>query len=368
MSQSNGYVPKDNSAARMAIDNLLRRELKVGNPDDPKQVAEALLARFKDTPKAIAITREAQGLPFSTTAATPTPVATGVTSSENEWQQAVSDVERDLEELTTNAVLKDIKPELRGWAAAIRAAITEGYNAARFAMDPRQRDKALGVRRNLGDYARLARLIGALTTPITINYRKLAQSLDEVSAVLLVMTGEALSNIALNGGRYLLQVPYSELQIRRDAAINALRNLTGSAQTAYDPNDWQRGLDAYRQLYSFLESYAQGDLRILLVETELMRIMDTLIQRSQQGSIEGLRQLGATARIDIDRIRRLVTIAKQAITPPSPPLTAFVDTLQLFIDAFESSGGYRLLRIARPSYFTLWTVRFIGSRPDCFWT
>jgi hypothetical protein len=348
MSQNNGTTPVNPTIARTALDNLLRRELKVSNPNDSAEVAQALLSRYKGTAKATAIAREAQGVPFLLEPASTAPVPVGERSSETELQQAITDVDRDLKELTTNTILKDITPELEGWAIAIRSAITEGVNAARFAIDSRQRDKTFGIRRSLGDYARISRLIGALTPALNINYRKLAQSLDEVAAVLMVKMGEAISSIGFNSGRYLLQVAYSDLQIRRDAVIYALRNLTGSAQEAYDPSDWQRGLNAYRLFYRYLEQYAQGDLRSLLVETELARLMDSILQRAGQGGTESLRQLGATFQVDIERLRRLVIIGNKAVTPASPPFTAFLDAVQLFIDAVQPAGGSRLIRIARP--------------------
>lgn len=334
--------------ARMALDNLLRRELKVSDPNDAKLVAEALLTRYKDTPKAIAISREAQGVPFLTAPTTPISLAKAATASDAELQQAIDDIERDLQELTTNTILKDITLELQGWASAVRSTLVEGSMAARFALDPRQRDKAFGARRSLGDYARIARLVGALTPALNVNYRKLAQSLDEAAAVLLVMMGEALANVSFSGGRFLLQAPYSELQVRRDAAIYALRNLTGSTQDAYGPNEWPRGLDAYRRLYDTLEQQGQGDLRALLVENELSRMMDVLIQRAAHGNADGLRALGATAQLDLQRFRRLITIGQRLVVPESPPLTTFLTALQLFADSFNSSGGFRLLRVARP--------------------
>jgi hypothetical protein len=217
MAQNNGMLP--NSASRMALDNLLRRELKVSDPNDAKQIAEALFARYKDTPRAAAITREAQGVPFALTPSTAMPMPQVMRSSDTEWEQAVNDVERDLQALSENAILKDIKPELQGWTMAIRSAIADGVNAARYALDARRRDVAFGLRRTLGDYARMARLVGILTPGMNINYRKLAQSLDEVASVLLVMMGEAIANVGFNGGRFLLQAPYSELQARRDAVI-----------------------------------------------------------------------------------------------------------------------------------------------------
>jgi len=345
MAKNNGLMP--NSSSRMALDNLLRRELKVSDPNDAKQIAEALLNRYKNNPRALAINKEAEGVPFLLASGTPMPLQQAPTSSDAEMQQAINDVERDLRELTTNSILKDVTPELEGWAMAVRSAIQEGVNSARFALDPRQRDKTFGIRRTLGDYARLARLVGALTPTMSLIYRKFAQSLDEVASVLFVMMGEALSNVGF-GGRYLLQAPYSELQVRRDAVIYALRNLVGATQEAYAPNEWPRGIDAYRQLFQRLEEQGQGDLRALLVEGELSRVMDALIQRSGQGSVAGLRQLGATAQLDVERLRRLVIVGKNLIYPAAPPLTAFLEALQLFVDGFEPSGGFRLLRIARP--------------------
>ena len=332
----------------MALDNIIRRELRVSDPSDPNQIAQALLTRYKDTPRAQAISQEAKGLPFLQAAPMQALVPQAATSSDSELQQAKDDVERDLHELTTSSLLKDVTPEIQGWAQAVRSAIQEGTMAARFALNPRQRDKAFAIRRQLGDYARLARLVGALTPSMSLTYRKFAQSLDEVAAVVLVTMGEALANVGFNGGRFLLQAPYSELQVRRDAAIYALRNLIGATQEAFGPNVWPRGLDAYRSLFRILEDQGQGDLRSLLLENELARIMDELIQRAAHGRAEGLRALGATAQLDLERFRRLVLVGRRAVSPESPPLTAFLEALALFADAFESSGGFRLMRIARP--------------------
>ncbi|MGF1613150.1 MAG: hypothetical protein ACFCVA_04340 [Gammaproteobacteria bacterium] len=336
------------SHQRLALDNLIRRELRVSDPNDPQQIANALLERFREDPRAKAIAQEAKGLPFLlSTPVNGMPTVQAPTSSAAELQQAKDDVDRDLQELLTNSLLKDVTPEIEGWAQAVRTAIQEGTTAARFALDPRQRDKAFGIRRQLGNYARMARLVGALTPTMSLTYRKFAQSLDEVAAVLLVMMGEALANIGFNGGRYLLQVPYADLQVRRDAAIYALRNLTGSTQEAYGQN-YSWGLHAYRELYEKLEQRGQGELRSLLVEGELSRSMDELIHRASHGSPEGLRQLGATAELQLERFRRLIVIAQTEVPGDWPPLTSFLDAMLLFVNAFETSGGFRLMRIARP--------------------
>jgi len=103
---------------------------------------------------------------------------------------------------------------------------------------------------------------------MTQNYRRLGQALDETSAVLLVMLGESLASVGFASGYYLLQVPIAELQQRRDAVIFALRKFMGGAQQAYGPDDWPRGIDAYRRLYRWLEQQGQGDLRSLLIEND----------------------------------------------------------------------------------------------------
>jgi hypothetical protein len=348
-SQPNGSQQRlvlDNQ--RLALDNLIRRELNVGDPSDPAQIARALLARYQDDPRARALDQEAQGLPFLPAARSLSPMTATPTSSDNELALAMADVEKGVTDLTTNPLLKDITPELQGWADAVRSAIQAGSTAARFAMDARQRDKAIAMRRTLGDYAHMARLVGALTPGMNPNYRAFAQSLDEAAAVILVIAGDAISSVGLNRGQFLLQAPYSELQTRRDAVIYALRNLVGATQQAFSPNDWPRGLDAYRRLYDFLERQGQGDLRSLLVETELARAMDALIQRAANGTADGLRALGATAQLDLEQMRRLVLIGRNVRHPHEPPLTSFLEGLQLFLDAFNTAGGIRLVNIARP--------------------
>ena len=333
---------------RLEMDNLIRRELGVGDPSNPQQIANALRERYQHDARTRAIEQEAQGLPFLQTKPLFVPAAMERTATAIDLEQARQDVDKDLQELTSSNLLKDVAPELDGWADAIRAAVAEATNAARFGLDPRQRDRAFGLRRTLGDYARLARLVGALTPSMNDSYRSLAQSIDEVNSVILVLVGESMANNGFAGGRFLLQAPYSELQTRRDACMHALRNLLGSLQFTGQPNDWPRGIDAYRRLFDALELQGQGDLRALMTEQELGRTMDALVRRAAQGTASGLRALGSTAQVDLQRFYRLINFGYQLVNPESPPLTSFLEALRLFADGFGTAGGFRLLRVARP--------------------
>ena len=82
--------------------------------------------------------------------------------------------------------------------------------------------------------------------------------------------------------------------------------------------------------------------------------MDTLITRARNGTADGLRALGVTAQIDIERFRRMAIVAPGALSDElgrrdrSPPLEAYLQALDLFAETFKPAGGLRLLRIARP--------------------
>lgn len=346
--ESSGSRTSTSNKQQLALDNLIRRELRVGDPRNPEQVANALLDRYQNDRRAAAIQQEAQGLPFLRAPQAYAPAAVEHTATSIDLKQAMSDIDKDLQQITGNNLLKDISAELAGWSDAIRTAADEGVNAARFGINPTNRDRAFGIRRTLGDYARLSRLVGALTPSASHEFRSLAQSIDEVCAVMLVMLGESMANNGFAGGRFLLQAPFTEMQTRRDACMHALQNMLSSLSYNQGPNDWPRGIDAYRRLFDALEAQGQGDLRALMTEHELGRIMDNLVRRAAHGSSEGLRALGSTAQVDLNRVYRLVNFGYRLVDPESPPLTAFLESLRLFADGFGPAGGSRLLRVARP--------------------
>ena len=335
--------PSSTATASLALDNLIRSQLRVSDPRDPKQIAEALLNYYRDLPQAIAVRQEAQGLPFLQAPAAPALPPPQPTSSDAEFRIADGDVERALTDLSTNPLTNDITPEMHGWGGLIRGAVVQGYTAARQGLDPSQRDMVIAIRRQLGEYARMARFVGTLSPGMTQNFRRLGQALDEMSAVLLVMLGELLASVGFASGYYLLQVPLAELQQRRDAVIFALRNFMGGAQQAYGPDDWPRGVEAYRRLYNWLEAQGQGDLRSLLIENEVAQTMDTLISRAQNGTAEGLRALGVTAQLDIERFRRMAMVAPGAMArngyfDRSPPLEGILFTSTRVVCRYFQAG------------------------------
>jgi hypothetical protein len=350
----------DRTQAAVALDNLIRRHLRVGDPRDPSAVAAALRDRYTDD--RAALEQEAAGLPFFKIARIERS-APDDNSTRSEERQAKGDVHQDLIAMTSNALLKDIHPELTGWSQTIRRAVDEGTAAARFALDPWQRDRGMAARRLLGDYARVARYVGALTPNLSIHYRHLAKSLDEVASVILVSMGDALASNGYGGGRFLLQAPASELAARRDAVIHALRNLVGTSQDAYGPNDWPRNLFAYRQVLDFLENNGLTDLRALLQENDVARTLDEVVHWATRGAAEDLRALGATALLALSRFRRLATLLSNQVHPNAPALAAYVTAVQLFVDAFRNAGaGYRLPYIARPP-MSLYGLYGVGG-PD----
>jgi hypothetical protein len=350
----NGSRPGAGGNVGLAIDNMLRNQLRVSNPRDPKQIAQGLAAYYQDLPQTVGINQEAAGLPFQQTRALPMAPPRQPSSSDAEFGIANGDVEKALQDLGSNPLTNDIAPEMQGWSDSIRVAVAEGKAAAQAGLDPTNRDKVIAMRRQLGEYARMARFVGSLSPGMTQNFRRLGRGLDEVAAVLLVILGESLASVGFATGYYLLQVPLPELQQRRDTVIFALRNFAGGAQQAYGPDDWPRGIDAYRRVYDWLEQQGQGDLRSLLLENEIARTMDTLITRAQNGTADGLRALGVTAQIDIERFRRMIIVAPGALADlqgrldRSPPLEAYLQALDLFAETFKPAGGLRLLRIARP--------------------
>src|SRR5262249_56240275 len=125
---------------------------------------------------------------------------------------------------------------------------------------------------------------------------------------------------------------------------------SGSTQEAYGPTDWPRGLVAYRQFIDRLETSGFADLKALFQENYLSRLMDELIDRASSTNVEGLRALGSTAQLAVERFRRLILLGQRVETPEAPPLAGFLSALQPFGVAFAGqrfSRASRLLLLSR---------------------
>ena len=347
------------SQRTITVDNFLRKALRVSDPRDPSQIANALLARYPD--EADRDRREREGLSYSSTPMA-SAVAMAVGAGMIELETARTDFERDFATLTSLSQLKDITVEINGWGRAIRRAAADGMAAARLALDAVSHDTAMASRRVLCDYARLARFVGALSDGSGLYFRRFAQSCDVLAALILVAIGDGLAASGITRSTSIVRVAASELQSRRNAVIMALRSLTGSAESALGQEDYPRGIVGYQMLVRQLESGGQSDLRALLEENALSSAMDQLVDLSTGSSVEGLRELSTTSSFLVHRFSRLIQYGRSVPvglpgmtddlanrgSPESPPLLTFVAALQLFVDAFNSSGSSRLLYVARP--------------------
>jgi hypothetical protein len=343
------------SARTIAVDSFLRKTLRVGDPRDPRQIANALLLRYPE--EAARALREREGLPYSTLPDFVSIPQSGVAALA-ELSQAQDDLERDAQALLACSELKDIRPELAGWGRTIRRIADDGLAAARLSLDAIWYDRALAARSQLGSYARLARYVGTLSDGACGIFRRLAQDCDTFAGLIPVAMGEGLAASGITRSTSLVRVAGNELQSRRNAVITALRSLTGSVDTALSQEDWPRGLEAYRRLVRRLDEGGQSDLRALLEETALAQAMDELVDLAAGANVSGLRELSTASAMLIHRFQRLIqygrsvpvpaTQAGAVGSPESPPLAAFTSSLQLFVDAFTGAGGSRLLYIARP--------------------
>ncbi len=355
--QSANIPAATRSSATVAVDNVIRRALRVSNPDNAEDVARALLDRYQGD--AAAITRESKG---EAVVRLPAPIIDTVanTASRAEVLQAREDLDRDLDALVHESQLKDIESELRGWSVAIRSAATAGVSAAGMALDPHERDRAFAARRTLSDYARLARYMAALTSCVSGLFCRLAQSCDVMGHVILVLAGDALAAGGVTRTALVMQTPASDLQMRREAVLAALRNLTGSVQVALAPNDWPRGLTVLGQLHRELERNGAADLRTFLDEGYIGNVFDELIALAANSSSEGLRALGASSVVIVSRLERFVRIASRIAQPSSPPLATFLAAISHFIQSFSAArSGYRLAFVARPPllFYGLYGIR-----------
>jgi hypothetical protein len=356
---SNGRTP-----VSVLADNLLRRALRISDPRSAREVAEGLSRAYPG--ESTELDEEIQGLPIGLPGPSMMMNGTDAPSiASRELIQAQSNIQRDLDFLTQSSQLKEIEVELLGWGETIRTWLADGAAAAPLALDAAARDRVFSARRYLLDYAWVSRLVGGQTPGLSIPYRRFARSLDEAAGLLLVSAGEALAQNNYSGDRLMLQAPASELSARADAASAALRNLSGSVQDAFSPTAWPWGLDSYRKLLERLESAGHGDIRVLLQENGLRAFTDELVDRASDVSGDGLRGLAATHVVALERIRRLIQVGVE-FAKDSPPLSAFLSALQLFVDTFRGGDATRLITLGRPLLSSAGLFTFGGLDPGTY--
>ncbi len=344
-------LTRPRSAATIAVDNFLRKALRVSDPRDPAQVATALLVRYPE--EAERDRRERAGLPYSSIPDYPAPASGGGASS-IELLQAQDDLERDLQTLATSSQLKDIRVELTGWGRAVRQIASDGLAAARLALDTVNQDRALAARRQLSEYARLGRYVGALTDGSSLNFRRFAGSCDMLAGLILVAIGEGLATSGVTRSTKIVRAAAGELQSRRNAVMGALRGLNGAADIFLHHEEYPRGMTAFGLLQKRLDDGGEKDLRSLLDEATLSGAMERLIDLSTGASVDGLRELSTASALLVRSLQRLIELANSIATDEdegldAPSLATFAAALQLFIDAFAGKDSSRLLLIARPS-------------------
>ena len=320
----------------------MRQALSLSDPTNPTEVAQALARRYRKGAERIETDRSG----FLAPVAAPAKL-TGTGPSDSELLQARSDLDRDLAALVAAPQLKDIQPELRGWQRTLPQILERGVGAARNAVNERFRAMAMAARQELGDYARLARLLGASTPEFNGAYRSLAKSIDQAAALILVLAGETIAGRGF-GGIAALPVPVADLTQRRDAVITALHDLLNPDPQAHHREDWPRALHALTSMNDWLDRSGQGHLRALLDESYLASVLDKLIETVGQSDAAVLRGLSATSAVTVTQLNRLLSLLGQAINPASPPLARFRQALLLFVQSFRPDRGRRLILAARP--------------------
>ena len=351
------FATRTNRSQRaITVDNFMRKALRISDPRNPDQIANALLSRYPD--EADRDRREREGLPYSSAGNFRPVVSVAAGAGSIELETARSDLERDLTTISTLSQLKDITVEMNGWGRAIRQAASDGIASARLALDSVNRDTALSARRTLSEYARLARFVGAMSDGSGLYFRRLAQSCDVLGALILVAIGEGLAASGITRSTAMVRVAAGELQARRNAVVVALRSLTGNFDAVVSQDEYPRGILGYQTLRRSLESGGQAELIALLEENALAAAMDQLVDLTTGASVQGLRELSTIASLLTNRFTRLIQYGRSVPDPgsstgdfgstESPPLINFVAALQLFVDAFTDGGSSRLLYLARP--------------------
>jgi hypothetical protein len=347
------------ATAKTKFDEFLRRQLGISNARDPQTVVNALrklypttAARLDDESKGLAIRPVAEPEP-----AAALPVGTTESPGMRRYRLVKEALESDLTCVMELASNRGYKMPLSGWRDAITAELGEGEAAAYRAVDPVSRDRTFYSVRKLGDYARVARMVGTLNPMVNAEFRRLAATLDEAAVILRVMAGESLFRAGFDEGGTVFQVALEDLRQRREALIGALERFTSATSEGAD--DWGDGEASYGRLLDMLGALGHQDLRSIVRPDAMSRLLDVLLDNAPRQQLEDLRGIASTVPIELLQLQRLHAVASSLMVKPvdplhgeaaSAPLAAFTTALKLFIDAFDQPGaGAQLLSLVLPS-------------------
>jgi len=333
-----------------ALDELLRRKLKVGNPTDVGEMLRALEARYPDRTAA----STAESLGFSPSSAMRIAPTTAVqvpsqTVGGAEYNTVMVQMRADFAVLVDAPSERDIGVELSGWRDYLLKEYADGGAAAKLSQDAAQRERAQLAVRRLNEFAWLARLVGIAMGEQYWDFRRLGTTLDNAADILRILIGEALYDVGLAMNGLILQVPATDLRLRGNATVDALSGLISGDEPIFD--DWGERIRAYNDLYNSLDS----ELKVYARPDGLKESIDNLVNGFANGvsamTADALRQLAATAPLEVGRLRRVLQVANKVQTQqPSSALSIYVQSLQLFIDAFQSSrAGVLYIDLAMPS-------------------
>lgn len=343
---------------RARFEEFMRRQLGVPKLD-PGLVVAALSRKYPGI--AARLDEEGQGVSirFNTVPelpAGPQPGAPSDTAGAQRLREMHAALDSDLVCLLEHPSNREQRGAFTGWRDAILAELSAGHDAAALSADPLQRDRAFYALRKLEDFARVARLVSLLNPSLQREYRRLATSLDAASMALRVRVGEALFQMGGADGGSVFKVAVHDLDRLRMTLIAALERFTPLGPT--DSDDWGDGPASRGALERELAVKGQGELRVLLRPESMSRLLDVLLAQVANAKPETLRELAATAPVELVQLKRLRAVASQlleasgASASASAPLSAFVQALHLFIEAFARPGsGTRLLDLAVPFPF-----------------
>jgi hypothetical protein len=334
-----------------ALDELLRRTLKVGNPADVNEMLRALQERYPTL--SAASTAESMGLPPTSTALSlpaqtaVQPVSKSVTGGE--YETVMAQLKQDFSSVVDAPSERDIGVELSGWRDFLLREYGDGANGARLAQDAAQRERAQLAIRRLNEFAWLARLVGISMGEQYWDFRRLGTSLDNAADILRILIGEALYEVGLSFNGLLLQVSATDLRLRGNATVDALAGLISGDEVIFD--DWGERIRAYNDLYNALDP----ELKVYARPEGMKESIDNLVNSFANGvsamTATSLRQLAATAPVEVGRLRHIALLAgRLQRRQPSSALSVFVQSLDLFLSAFECSrGGALYVDLAMPS-------------------